>query len=140
MALGDFTLFQWKSKETREKEAKAYAEWAFPHGQRQRDKLEALMKELKPKESVQFLMMGYLTTKELYERYLEKMELSEKALDFMINDEKKYKQIVRKHEMTTYLALVIADAEIGEECEYPPADEIRLRIEDLEKLRRRRGR
>jgi len=139
MALGDFSIFSWKSRETREREQKEYSAWAFPHGQGQRDKLEALLRELRPKERKEFLLMGYLTCKELYERYLKDLGSREGALDYMINVEKKYKQIVSRRDMTTYLAVVLADAEIDESSEYPSADEIDTVIQELNKLDRRRS-
>ena len=139
MALGDSSMFSWKSRETRDREQKEYALWAFPHGPEQRAKLEALLRELRPKERKEFVMMGFLTSKELYERYLKDLGSREEALHHMINEEKKYKQIVRRDDMTTYLAVVLADAEIDERCEYPGADEINKSIRELDKLDRRRN-
>ena len=137
MALGNSGLFSWKSKETIEREAKEYETWAFPYGQEQRDKLEALVREVVPKGHVPFALMGFLTCKELYEKHLKQTESSDKATDILINVEKKYMQIIKKKEMTTFLALVLADAEIDERCEYPSAVEIHESIEKLEKLRRK---
>ena len=138
MALGDYTLFQWKSKETREREQKEYAVWAFPHGQEQRDNLEALMRELSPKGQTSFMLMGFLTCKELYERYLKKTESSEQAVDILINKEQSYKNIIKKNEMTTCIALVLADAEVGENCKYPSVEDIRERIKTLDGLKRKK--
>ena len=134
MALGEFSLFQWKNKEAREREQKEYSEWAFPHGPDQRKNLEALMRELRPRERVEFMLMGFLTCKELYERYLKKLETKEKTLYYMIHEEKKYKQIIEKKDMTTHLALVLADAEVDEQCVYPSADEIRASIKEIDEL------
>jgi len=136
MALGDFHLFSWKSKATQKKEQEEFEIWAFPHGKKQRDNLEALMREVRPKEQVAFILMGYLTCKELYERYLKRAESAEVAIEYMINSEKFYKNIIKKNEMSTYMALVLADAEIDENCIYPSADEIREKIRELEKLRK----
>ena len=134
MALGEFSMFQWKSKETRDREQREYAEWAFPHGPQQRIKLEALLRELRPRERLEFMMMGFLTTKELYQRYLKDLGSREAALDYLINDEKKYKQLLSKKDMTTFLAVVLADAEVDESCAYPSIDEIRVSIAELDKL------
>jgi len=138
MPLGEFTMFSWKSKETRDREQRDYSEWAFPHGPQQRSKLEALLRELRPKERLEFMMMGFLTSKELYQRYLKDLGSREAAVDYMINEEKKYKQILNKKDMTTYLAVVLADAEVDESCEYPSADEIRVSITELDKLDKKR--
>jgi len=136
MALGDFHLFSWKSKATREKEQAEYEQWAFPYGSKQRDKLETLIKELCPKEPTAFVMMGYLTCKELYERILQSTGSVEEAQEILINREKKYKNVIRKHEMARCIALVQANAQIDENCEYPSAEEMRTRIAKLEVLRK----
>jgi len=131
MALGEWSLFSWKSKATAEKEREEYAKWAFPHGQSQRDKLEALFGEVNPKEKTQFMMMGFLTCKELYERFLEKTGTSDSAVFSLLNKEKRYKQIIRKKDMPMYIALVLADADYGEQCEYPPAKVVLEKIQEL---------
>ena len=138
MALGEFSMFSWKSRESRDREQKEYSRWAFPHGPEQRVNLEALLRELRPKERKEFVMMGFLTSKELYERYLADLGSREEALDYMINVEKKYKQIVSRDDMTTFLAVVLADAEVDESCEYPSVDEINQSIQELDKFDKRR--
>jgi len=138
MALGDFSLFSFKSKETRDKEQIAYELWAFPKGQMQRGKLEALMRELNPKGRREFMMVGFLTCKELFDRYSEKYDSDERALDYIINEEREHTKIVDRNELTTTLALVLADKEFDKTCEYPSADEIRTRASELDGLRKRR--
>jgi len=138
MARGDFSLFSFKSKETRDKEQIEYELWAFPKGQMQRGKLEALMRELNPKGRREFMMVGFLTCKELFDRYSEKFDSDEKALSYIINEEREGTRIVNKNELTTTLALVLADKDFDKTSEYPPADEIRARASELDGLRRRR--
>jgi len=140
MALGDFKLFEWKSKEKRQQEQEEYDKWAFPHGKDQRKKLEALMLEVAPDTKLEFSMMAYLTCKELYERYLKEFGSRDKALDYMINDEKKYNQLIKKNEMTRCLAFVLANEELDENCEYPAAEEINQRIHELDELKRKKKR
>ncbi|MCL2391473.1 MAG: hypothetical protein FWC66_02545 [Oscillospiraceae bacterium] len=135
MALGSFNIFSWKNKEQREREEQEYAQWAFPHGPKQRENLEKLMSELFPKEQMPFLMMGFLTCKELYERYLKQFESSEFTAEYLVNKEKKYKNIIKKNEMPGYVALVMADLEVDEHCAYPNAEEMRRRIDILQALR-----
>ena len=135
MALGEFTLFTWKSKATQQKEQEEYAMWAFPYGQTQRDNLEKLLLEVFPKETIPTTLIPFLTCKELFEGVLKNAGSHEAAADTLINKQKKYKQIIRKKNMTTYIALVIADAQIDEKCEYPSADEVHTRALELEKLR-----
>jgi len=129
MALGDYTIFSWKNKETLAREQEEYGVWAFPHGEEQREKLETLMQELCPKEPVAFLLMGFLTCKELYERFVKKLGSSEKAVDYLLNKEKKYKSIIRKKEMPRYVALVLADTEYEKRGGYPTANDIQALID-----------
>ena len=136
MALGEFTLFSWKSKDTQEKEQEEYAKWAFPYGETQREKLQALLLSVYPKESIPTTLIPFLTCKELYEGILKKAGSQEEALDTMINKQKKYKRIIKKKDMVTYIALVLADAGIDEQCEYPDANEIIERAKELESLRK----
>ena len=136
MALGEYHLFTWKSKATQEKEQETYEKWAFPYGQQQRDNLQKLLLEVYPKESVPTTLIPFLTCKELYESVLTKAGSRDGAVDLMINKQKKYKQILKKKTMSTYLALVLADADIDEQCEYPTAEEIKKRALELDALKR----
>ena len=133
MALDEFKLFSWKSKETQQKEQEAYAKWAFPHGQRQRDKLEGLVRALYPKESLPTTLIQYLTCKELYERHLKQTGSLDEAVNMLLNNSRKYKHLLKKKDITTYAALVIADTEVDETCEYPTTDEIRAAAQELDK-------
>jgi len=136
MALGEFRLFQMKSKEQREKEKNEYAVWAFPYGDLQRENLTDLMQGLDPKKPIQIFLVSYLTCKELYERTLEKSESREDATDKMLNEVKSYSQLISAKEMSLYLALVLADADVNEDCTYPSVNEIRERIQELEDMRK----
>jgi len=135
MALGEFKMFQWKSKDQREKEAREYAAWAFPHGEKQKENLGALIHELKPKASLPLSMASFLTCKELYERTLESSESRENAVDKMLNSIGNYNQLIKSDEMPMYLALVLADADLDEKCEYPSKEEINVRIQELNDLK-----
>ena len=135
MALGEFKLFQFKSKKQREKEEREYAVWAFPYGDLQKDKLGELIKELIPKASLPIHLASYLTCKELFDNALEDTENRDEAIDRILNNIGSYGQLIKRNEMPTYLALVLVDADINEECEYPPIDEIRAKIQELTDLR-----
>ena len=135
MALGEYTLFTWKSKATQEKEQEEYARWAFPYGEKQRENMQNLLLSLYPKESIPTTLIPFLTCKELYEGVLKKSASRDEALDVLINKQKKYKRIIKKKDMTMYIALVLADADIDERCEYPAADVIRTRAQELDALR-----
>ena len=134
MPLGENSWFSWKSKAQMEREQKEYDAWAFPHGSLQRENVMALLQELYPTEKVSFLMMGFLTCKELYGRYVENLGSEEKAVYRLVVVDRKYKNLIRKNEMPRYVAFVQADALIGEDCAYPAADEMRTRIEAIEAL------
>jgi len=135
MALGEFKLFQFKSKKQREKEEREYAAWAFPYGDLQKEKLSELIKELMPKASLPICLASYLTCKELFDTALEENNSREEAINRMVNYVGSYGQLIKKNEMTTYLALVLIDAIIDEKCEYPSIDDIRAKIQELNDLR-----
>jgi len=135
MALEQFNLFRPKSKEQRENEEKEYAAWAFPYGEMQKDRLSALLKELIPKSSSPLNLFSFLTCKELYEKTFEASESREDTIIKFMNAIKSQKQMIKKSEIPIYLALVIADAEIDENCDYPTADTMRLRIQEIEELK-----
>ena len=134
MALGEFRLFQFKSKEQREKEQKEYAAWAFPFGDLQKTNLTALLAELKPKESGQILMFSFLTCKELYKNNVDDPDTREAVIRKVLSSAKRYKQIIKGSDMSMYLAVVLADDEIDEMCEYPSADEIRVSMQEIDAI------
>ena len=136
MALGEFRLFQFKSRRQREKEEREYAVWAFPYGDLQRENLSVLMQEIMPKESIQICLASFLTCKELYERTLEDVDSCDVAIDRMLNEIKSYGQLIKAKEMPVYLALVLADREVDDSCKYPSSDEIRTKIQELEGMKR----
>jgi len=136
MALGEYTLFTWKSKATQEREQEEYEKWAFPYGEKQREKLQALLLSVYPKETIPTTLIPFLTCKELFELTVKKSGSRESAIDLLINKQKKYKQILKKKDMTTYLALVLADANIDENCGYPSAEEIFARASELDRIRK----
>jgi hypothetical protein len=125
MALGDWNLFTWKSKATQAQEQIDYEKWAFPYGQKQRQNLVKLMLEIFPKESEQTTLIPFLTAKELFGKFCKTPDLFDFAIGKMLTDVKKYKRIIRKKEMPIYVALVVADARIDQNCEYPSAQQIK---------------
>ena len=138
MPLGEIPIFSWKSKATKAKEAAEYEKWAFPHGQKQRENLEKLLLAIFPKEIISHTLIPFLTCKELYETVIQNNSCSsDDAVDLLINTTKNYKRIIKKDNMTTYIALVLADARIDENAEYPTAESILQHRDELEKLRRK---
>jgi len=129
-----FSMFSWKSKEAQDKEDEEYAKWAFPYGEKQRENLVALLLSIYPKETIATTLVPFLTCRELYEMALEKNGSSDESVCAIIDPKKRYKNIIKSKDMSTYLALVLANAKIDERCEYPSADEIKAKAAELENL------
>ena len=119
-----------KSREQEEREFQAFSENSFPYGQPQRDKVEELLSQLFPREKQQFTMMLFLLGKQYYHGYglrneqdyqgytqEERLNIAAKSLN---------RQLTGKHRksLTTYLALIAADAQVDENLLYPTAQEI----------------
>ena len=133
--LSDHPIFTWKSKSTQNKEAIEYEKWAFPYGEEQRKRLEALLGELFPKADLPSLLISFLTCKEIYEGVFDKEGSEEAAASYMINEVGKYKMVLRKKEMPMYIAIVLADERVDGSFWYQSADEIRAKAQQLEALR-----
>jgi len=137
MALGDFTLFQYKNKNQIAREAAEYEVWAFPHGERQREGLSARLKELNPKDADQLMLISFLTCKELFESAVKETDSEEAAIESLISKAGRYKQIIRKKDLSMYIAAVLADAAVDENCEYPSVDELRERMQEIDEMLKR---
>ena len=135
MALGEIQWLQFKNKKTRERDEREYAEWAFPFGKEQQEKVTALLKELDPKETTPVAMVCLLTAKEIAERVHQIIympEHQEYAIKCLAKDFKRYKSIYRKPEKRAlYCVLGFIELEMTEELNYPSADEIREKAEKL---------
>ena len=119
-----------KSPEQEERDYQAFAASSFPYGQPQRDKIEELLEQLLPKEKKKFSMMLYLLGRQYYHGYglrnekeyagftqEERLNIAAKSLN---------RQLFGKHKksLTTYLALIAADAQVDENLRYPTCQEI----------------
>ena len=133
MALGDWNLFTWKSKSTAEKEAQEYEKWAFPYGKEQQEKLQRLLLEAFPKESVPTTLIPYLTCKELFTNKCKSPSDYDMAIAELLKM-KKYKRLIRKGEMPLYLAFVLADYGVGSDIEYPSLSDIMKKADELREL------
>ena len=133
MALGEIQWLQFKNKKTRERDEREYAEWAFPYGKEQQDKVTALLKELDPKESSKVALVCLLTAKELYERVAQIIDMPQHrdyAYKCLAKDFKRYKSIFKNLEKRAiYCTLGRIDLNMTEELNYPTADEIRKESE-----------
>lgn len=119
-----------KSREQEEREFQAFSENSFPYGQPQRDKIEELLSQLFPKEKKQFTMMLFLLGKQYYHGYGLRNEQDYQGLTqeerLNIAAKSLSRQLTGKHRksLTTYLALIAADAQVDENLLYPTAQEI----------------
>jgi len=127
-------LFTWKSAADRKSEQIAYEKWAFPYGEKQRDNLKSLLKAIFKKDDG-FILFIYLTCKELYENTLEDSGSRDQTIRELVNGRKSNRlQLIKQlkqNEWLTYIALVLADENVDESCEYPSADEIILKAQEL---------
>ncbi|MDR2665105.1 MAG: hypothetical protein LBC21_02360, partial [Oscillospiraceae bacterium] len=99
-----------------------------------RERLQSLLLEVFPKETVATTLIPFLTARELFEGFCKSPDLEDYAIDRMLNGIKKYKRIIRKKEMPLYVALVLANAKIDAELNYPTANDIRAKATQLERL------
>lgn len=119
-----------KSRDQEEREFQAFSENSFPYGQPQRDKIEELLSQLFPKEKKQFTMMLFLLGKQYYHGYGLRNEQDYQGLTqeqrLNIAAKSLNRQLTGKHRksLTTYLALIAADAQVDENLLYPTAQEI----------------
>lgn len=135
--MGILDLFVYKSPRQRAKEEKQYAHWAFPYGQSQRQQIVRLLKELLPKEPAEIALATYLIGKEAYgggwdtdaEEQVERTEQERLAAatqtlaNHLRGSSRKY--------LPCYLALILADAGVGGDLQYPTAEQLRERAQSL---------
>ena len=130
-------LFMFKSAKQRERDAKKFDRWAFPYGEPQRQKIIALIKELLPKEDPKAALAVFLMGREAYlgsfrddaEDLAERTEERKlRALDYQLSTQLfgRYKKF-----LPYYKALVLADAKVDENLNYPSVEELRCRAEEL---------
>ena len=135
MALGDIQWLQWKSKSTRERDEQEYAQWAFPFGDAQKEKIALCLKELFPKEDPSVSLVCFLTAKEIISRVYQIYNIDAHrtfALQSINKDLKRYKRLFRPKETNViYCALALADLDITHELNYPSADELRVTADEL---------
>ncbi|MCF0121240.1 MAG: hypothetical protein HUJ65_06335 [Oscillospiraceae bacterium] len=132
--LGDIPWLSWKSKSAQEKESEEYEKWAFPYGQPQRDKIEAILKELLPKEKPQIALIAFLTCKEIFGRSYTGDGMYDYALKRTKKDVKRYKTFVRKKDAPKYVALAVADVMITSDLEYPSMEKLQRIMDEYEAL------
>lgn len=137
MALGDIQWLQWKNKSTRERDEQEYAQWAFPFGDAQKEKIIQILHELVPKEDSSIALVCFLTTKEIISKVHQIYSIAahrDFALESINKDLKRYKRLFRpKDTNVLYCALALADIDITRELKYPSVEELRTSASELAK-------
>ena len=127
-------LFSWKSAAEQKKEQEEYEKWAFPYGDKQRDNLKSLLFDIFGKDEG-FILFTYLTCKEMYEKALSDLGCRDSAIEEMVDNRlgirlQIIKQLKQK-DWLLYIALVLADENVNEDCEYPTAEKIIAKAQKL---------
>ena len=129
--------FTFKTAKQRERDERNFARWAFPYGDAQREKLLQLIRELMPKEDPTVGLTVFLMGRQAYRGSFrdDPEDLAERtaqdqmdALDAILANQLfgKYKKLI-----PYYKVLVLADLEVDETLNYPTADELRRRVEEM---------
>ncbi len=129
--------FTFKSAKQRAREEKQFARWAFPYGEAQKEKVLELICQLLPKEDPKAAMAVFLMGREalrgsfkddpedLAERTEKnKMDALDRALQTQLFG--RYKKFI-----PYYKALILADETVDETLNYPSAEELRRRAEEM---------
>jgi len=131
--------FTFKSAKQRAREEKQYARWAFPYGDAQKEKVTQIIRELLPKEDPKAALALFLMGRQAYRgAYNDDPEdLEERTEDNKIAalDRLLATQLFGRYKkyIPYYRVLVLADLDVDETLNYPSADELRRRAEELMK-------
>ena len=126
MGRDSFFGLSMKSAKEREREDRAFFQWAFPYGKAQQERVKALLKELFPRERPEMAMVAYLTAREAYrDRYgdfADDPRFDPVAMAFR-NLERNNIRLPRE-DIPLYVALLVADSQVGEDLAYPSREEL----------------
>ena len=131
--------FTFKSAKQRARDERNFARWAFPYGEAQKEKIIQLIRELMPKEDPKAALSVFLMGRQAYRGSFrdDPEDLAERtkqdqmdALDAVLANQLfgRYKKFI-----PYYKVLVLADLEVDETLNYPSADELRRRVEEMMK-------
>jgi len=135
--MGFSDWFTFKSPAQKKRESNMYDRWAFPYGEAQRKKLEQILKALMPKEDPIAGMVVFLIGKEGYLGSFkdDPVELANRteekrlrAMDYVLQQQLKGKN---KPLIPYYKAMILADAKIDRELNYPTLEELQKTAEEL---------
>ncbi len=131
--------FTFKSAKQRARDERNFARWAFPYGDAQKERIVQLIRELMPKEDPKAALSVFLMGRQAYRGSFrdDPEDLAERtaadqmaALDAILASQLfgRYKKFI-----PYYKVLVLADLDVDERLEYPTAEELRSRAENLMK-------
>ena len=131
--------FTFKSAKQRARDERNFARWAFPYGDVQKERIVQLIRELMPKEDPKAALSVFLMGRQAYRGSFrdDPEDLAERtaadqmaALDAILASQLfgRYKKFI-----PYYKVLVLADLDVDERLEYPTAEELRSRAENLMK-------
>ena len=122
-----------QSREEREREDQAFFRWAFPYGAAQRERVLALLERVLPRRRPQMALVIYLTAREAFwDREglyagIPGPDPADRAAACL----RERRMGVPRQEIPVYVALVMADREVGEDLSYPGPEEILAAAEAL---------
>ena len=130
-------MFVFKTKKQRERDQKRFDKWAFPYGEKQKEKVFEIVKELLPKEDPKAALAVFLMGRQAYRGSFkdDAEELAERteenklaALDQLLKTQLfgRYKKFI-----PYYKALVLADSQVDETLNYPSVEQLRRKAEEL---------
>lgn len=131
-----YELFRFKSPEQRAEDSRRYDHWAFPYGEVQKQIVEQKLSQLLPEEKPQTAMAIYLIGREGYlgsclDNRDDVRTEQQRLMDAQKALKKQLPGGLRKL-LPRYLAIILADAQVGETLVYPEVEELRSRALELE--------
>ena len=129
--MGLLQWFAYRSPRKQKRDSRKYDAWAFPYGDAQRKIIQELLKDLFPKEAPRIAMTRYLIGREGYIGDFEEEAEDREAFtreDCLLQAGLRLRNQMNgavDEEIGRYLALIEADAQIGEDLNYPSADRLR---------------
>ena len=135
--MGFADWFAFKSPAEKKRESQMYDRWAFPYGPAQKEKLQQILKELMPKEDPIAAMAVYLIGREGYlgsfkmdaeELAARTEEKKRSAMDYVLAKQLRGKS---KKFLPYYKAIILADAKIDKDLNYPSIEELQKMAEEL---------
>ena len=129
--MGLLQWFAYRSPRKQKRDYRKYDAWAFPYGDTQQAIIQELLKGLFPKEAPRIAMARYLIGREGYvgdfeEEAEDREGITQETCRLQAGLRLRNQMNgVAGEELGRYLALIEADAQIGEDLNYPSLDQLR---------------